>query len=60
MKRKEGFIREPTSATWAAVVSHLQRADLDVESVMEMENPESVTKAVQSGLGGSHLFPSLC
>jgi len=50
--RKERFIaREAGSATRAAVANHLQKADLKVESVMEMENPESVKKAVQSGLG---------
>jgi DNA-binding transcriptional LysR family regulator len=50
--RKERFIlREPGSATRAAIVNHLQKADLAVETVMEMENPESVKKAVQSGLG---------
>jgi len=50
--RKERFIlREPGSATRAAVVNHLQKSDLKVETVMEMENPESVKKAVQSGLG---------
>jgi DNA-binding transcriptional LysR family regulator len=50
--RKEMFIlREAGSATRAAVAHHLKRADLEVETVMEMENPESVKKAVQSGLG---------
>ena len=50
--RKERFIlREHGSATRAAVVNHLQKSDLEVETVMEMENPESVKKAVQSGLG---------
>ena len=50
--RKESFIlREPGSATRAAVVNHLQKSDLKVETIMEMENPESVKKAVQSGLG---------
>lgn len=49
---KERFIvREPGSATRAAVVTHLQKSDLKVETVMEMENPESVKRAVQSGLG---------
>jgi DNA-binding transcriptional LysR family regulator len=49
---KERFIlREPGSATRAAIVNHLQKADLAVETVMEMENPESVKKAVRSGLG---------
>ena len=50
--RKERFIlREAGSATRAAVANHLQKAELEVETVMEMENPESVKKAVQSGLG---------
>ncbi len=50
--RKEMFIlREAGSATRAAVAHQLKRADLEVETVMEMENPESVKKAVQSGLG---------
>jgi DNA-binding transcriptional LysR family regulator len=50
--RKEKFIlRELGSATRATIVSHLQSANLPVETVMEMENPESVKKAVQSGLG---------
>jgi DNA-binding transcriptional LysR family regulator len=33
------------------VASRLQKADLELEVVMEMQNPESVKKAVQSGLG---------
>jgi DNA-binding transcriptional LysR family regulator len=50
--RKEKFIlREPGSATRATITSHLQRSNLTVEPIMEMENPESVKKAVQSGLG---------
>jgi len=50
--RKEMFIlRETGSATRAAVAHQLKKADLEVETVMEMENPESVKKAVQSGLG---------
>jgi DNA-binding transcriptional LysR family regulator len=50
--RKERFIlREPGSATRAAIFSHLQKSDLEMETIMEMENPESVKKAVQSGLG---------
>lgn len=54
--RKERFIlREPGSATRAAVVNHLQKSDLEVETVMEMENPESVKKAVQSGLGIAYI-----
>jgi DNA-binding transcriptional LysR family regulator len=50
--RKERFIlREAGSATRAAVAHHLKKAEIEVETVMEMENPESVKKAVQSGLG---------
>ena len=50
--RKEMFIlREAGSAMRAVVAHHLKKADLEVETVMEMENPESVKKAVQSGLG---------
>lgn len=49
---KEKFIlREPGSATRATITSHLLRSNLTVEPIMEMENPESVKKAVQSGLG---------
>lgn len=50
--RGEKFIlRESGSATQAAIVSHLRTAKLQVDPVIEMENPESVKKAVQSGLG---------
>jgi len=50
--RKEKFIlRERGSATRASVASYLHKFDLEMESIMEMENPESVKKAVQSGLG---------
>jgi len=50
--RKEKFIfRKPGSATRATIASHLQKSSLAVETVIEMENPESVKKAVQSGLG---------
>ena len=50
--RKESFIlREPGSATRAAILSHLLKTDLEIGTVMEMENPESVKTAVQSGLG---------
>ena len=50
--RKEKFIlREAGSATRATIISHLQRSNLSVQPIMEMENPESVKKAVQSGLG---------
>jgi DNA-binding transcriptional LysR family regulator len=50
--RKEKFIlRELGSATRATIVSHLQRSNVLAQTIMEMENPESVKKAVQSGLG---------
>ena len=50
--RKEKFIlRELGSATRATIARHLQESNLAVQTVMEMENPESVKKAVQSGLG---------
>ena len=50
--QKEKFIlREVGSATRAAVSNQLQNAGLEIESLMEMENPESIKKAVQSGLG---------
>lgn len=50
--RKEKFIlRELGSATRATIASHLEKVTLAVQPVMEMENPESVKKAVQSGLG---------
>lgn len=49
---KEKFVlRELGSATRATIASHLEKASLAVQPVMEMENPESVKRAVQSGLG---------
>ena len=49
---KERFIgRELGSATRAALANYLQDSDLQLQTVMEMENPESLKKAVQSGLG---------
>lgn len=48
----EKFIsREQGSATRAAVSAHLRTWPIAVEAVMELENPESVKKAVQHGLG---------
>jgi DNA-binding transcriptional LysR family regulator len=48
----EQFIgRELGSATRAALASHLKEWDLQLQIVMEMENPESLKRAVQSGLG---------
>jgi len=50
--RKERFIvREAGSATHAATINHLDKIGLQIESLIRMENPESVKKAVQSGLG---------
>jgi DNA-binding transcriptional LysR family regulator len=49
---KERFIgRESGSATRATVAERLKEWEIQLETVMEMENPESVKKAVQSGLG---------
>ena len=49
---KERFIgRESGSATRATVADRLKELELQLETVMEMENPESLKKAVQSGLG---------
>jgi DNA-binding transcriptional LysR family regulator len=48
----ESFIvRESGSATRATIVTQLQQANFDLKTVLEMENPESIKKAVQSGLG---------
>jgi DNA-binding transcriptional LysR family regulator len=48
----EKFIfREQGSATRAIVATHLRKFHVDPEAVMEIENPESVKKAVQNGLG---------
>lgn len=51
LQQEKFILRETGSATRAAIISHLQKFDLRVEPIMEMENPESVKKAVQSGLG---------
>jgi LysR family transcriptional regulator, transcriptional activator of the cysJI operon len=49
---KENFIgRESGSATRATVARSLKDSQLQLQTVMEMENPESLKKAVQSGLG---------
>src|SRR6266508_339215 len=48
----EKFIfREQGSATRAVVATHLRKCHIEVAAVMEIENPESVKKAVQHGLG---------
>lgn len=57
--RKEKFIlRELGSATRSTIASHLEKFNLAVQTVMEMENPESVKKAVQSGLGVAFISKS--
>ena len=49
---KEQFVgRESGSATRAVLASHLEEWNLQLQTVIEMENPESLKKAVQSGLG---------
>jgi DNA-binding transcriptional LysR family regulator len=45
------IVRESGSATRAAIVAQLQQANFEVDAAIEMENPEAVKKAVQSGLG---------
>jgi len=48
----EKFIfREQGSATRAILSEHLRRTGIELDAVMEIANPESVKKAVQSGLG---------
>lgn len=50
--KNEGFIlREIGSATRATIVTQLQQASFELQTAIEMENPESIKKAVQSGLG---------
>ena len=51
LRTQKFILRESGSATRAAIVTHLRDIDLQLEPIMEMENPESVKKAVQSGLG---------
>ena len=51
LKHERFISREAGSATQAATLSHLNKSNLQVQTVIEMENPESVKKAVQSGLG---------
>lgn len=51
LRREKFILRESGSATRATIVTHLRAVDLQVEPVIEMENPESVKRAVQSGLG---------
>lgn len=51
LQNERFILRETGSATRAAIASHLQESHLKLDPIMEMENPESVKKGVQSGLG---------
>ncbi|HKY43821.1 MAG TPA: selenium metabolism-associated LysR family transcriptional regulator [Pyrinomonadaceae bacterium] len=51
LQKQKFIVREIGSATQATIVKYLQSSGVTMEPVMEMENPESVKKAVQSGLG---------
>jgi DNA-binding transcriptional LysR family regulator len=52
----EQFIsREHGSATQAAVGAKLQAVDFQLETVMELGNPEALKQAIQSGLGVAFL-----
>jgi DNA-binding transcriptional LysR family regulator len=49
---KEWFVvREQGSATQAVVEGKLQASGIQIEPIIEMENPEAVKQAVQGGLG---------
>ena len=45
------IVREFGSATRATIVAQLQQANFELATVIELENPESIKRAVQSGLG---------
>jgi DNA-binding transcriptional LysR family regulator len=51
LQEERFIVREKGSATRATIVTRLQQANLELEAVIEMENPESIKRAVQSGLG---------
>ena len=51
LEKEQFVLRESGSATRATIINHLQKWGLKLHTVMEMENPESLKKAVQSGLG---------
>ena len=50
-ENQEFIVRESGSATRATIIAQLEKADFQLETAIEMQNPESVKKAVQSGLG---------
>lgn len=51
LQSEKFILREAGSATRAAINTHLEMTALQLQPIIEMENPESVKKAVQSGLG---------
>jgi DNA-binding transcriptional LysR family regulator len=51
LKGEKFIFREPGSATQAAVSAALHDVGIEVESVMEADNPGVAKQAVQSGLG---------
>ena len=51
ISREQFIFREQGSASRAVVAVHLRKARIEAQAVMELANPESVKKAVQSGLG---------
>lgn len=51
LERERFILRESGSATRATILTHLQKEKLELQATMEMGNPESLKKAVQSGLG---------
>lgn len=51
LSHEQFVFREQGSATRAVVANHLRKFRIKAEAVMEIANPESVKKAVQSGLG---------
>jgi len=51
LQEERFIVRESGSATRATIVAQLQQANFELVTVIELENPESIKKAVQSGLG---------
>ncbi|HEX8846153.1 MAG TPA: selenium metabolism-associated LysR family transcriptional regulator [Pyrinomonadaceae bacterium] len=55
LARQQFILRERGSATRAAVNEKLSELSLQLETVMEMDNPEAVKNAVQGGMGVAFL-----
>ena len=51
LQEEKFIVRESGSATRATIVAQLQQATLKLDAALEIENPESIKKAVLSGLG---------